>query len=344
MPDENVQTIESKPSAGGTATGSPQGGARKDASRNSNQQGSLLSRMGLTRDPEEEVLRKAHEGTKKATRFLVRAIMLAEVLILLALVVGLFAFRGSFTVYEGTAITLIMIWIAILIPYFAWATYFFNINFGLTNEDWAEIKIHREKWIHDQDLRELLLEAPERMNQLKMLLSQRGLKIPDRNPHHDQTMGLPPGTIRGMLALTVSIGGLAMFIASLGMDSRLAPNSFFVDNLEFFKTAFLMVIAFYFGSKSLEILQRDRTGPVYGTPGAGGAPPAQPTGLPSPELEAEPSPETKTLTPTTLLAPSPDAAAATQVKKALLGSEGSDETAAPSAEATSDFDNPNAQG
>ena len=38
------------------------------------------------------------------------------------------------------------------------------------------------------------------------------------------------------------------------MDSTVKENTLIVDNFDFIKTAFLMMIAFYFGHKSLELI------------------------------------------------------------------------------------------
>lgn len=126
------------------------------------------------------------------------------------------------------AIELVLLWVGILVGYYGWCIYFFNINFGLTNQDWFEI---REK-------------------------AAKGEKVdaPSQNPHHEQTLGLPKGTVRGTIALTVMIGGLSMTIYSFGLGAEYSNDNFVVDHLDFFKTAFLMVIAFYFGNKSLETI------------------------------------------------------------------------------------------
>jgi hypothetical protein len=79
---------------------------------------------------------------------------------------------------------------------------------------------------------------------------------PQYNPYRSQTFGLPPGTVRGMIAFTLLFGGLALFVASMGMDGEMAENIFFWDHFEFFKTAFLMMVAFYFGSSSLKELSK----------------------------------------------------------------------------------------
>jgi hypothetical protein len=132
--------------------------------------------------------------------------------------------------YNLVALGIMLIWFGVLIGYYAWAIYFYNINLGLTNEDWAEI---RERRIHEPEGAE---------------------NVPNENPNINQTLGLPTGTVRGTVALTLLMGAVAMTIAALGMDSKVSANAFLVDNFDFFKTAFIMMIAFYFGNKSLEML------------------------------------------------------------------------------------------
>lgn len=126
------------------------------------------------------------------------------------------------------SIELILLWVGVIIGYYGWSIYFYNINFGLTNQDWFEI---REKTAKGEDV-----------------------QVPNENPHHKETLGLPKGTVRGTIALTVMIGGLSMTIYSFGLGAEYQSDSMIVDHLDFFKTAFLMVIAFYFGNKSLETM------------------------------------------------------------------------------------------
>lgn len=78
---------------------------------------------------------------------------------------------------------------------------------------------------------------------------------PEYNPYKDETFGLPPGTARGMIAFTLLFGAIAMLIVSIGMENEIDTNAMFWGQYEFFKTAFLMMIAFYFGSRSLQYLQ-----------------------------------------------------------------------------------------
>lgn len=132
-------------------------------------------------------------------------------------------------VYNLVAMGILLLWFGILLGYYAWAVYFYNINMGLTNEDWAEI-------------REQKRYNPE------------GVDAPTENPNINQTLGLPTGTVRGSLALSLMVGGICMTIAGFGMENMVEENAFLVDNFDFFKTAFLMMIAFYFGNKSLEMM------------------------------------------------------------------------------------------
>ncbi len=132
--------------------------------------------------------------------------------------------------YNLTALGLLLLWFGILTAYYAWAVYFYNINLGLTNEDWAEIRLKKR-------------HTPE-----------SAVDAPTENPNINETLGLPTGTVRGSLALTLMVSAMAMTIASLGMPTEIKENSFIVDNFDFIKTAFLMMIAFYFGNKSLEML------------------------------------------------------------------------------------------
>ncbi len=133
--------------------------------------------------------------------------------------------------YFNLAVFIIVSWMAILLIYFSWAIGFYNINMGWTDDDWRRL---REAKAVNPDA------APDE---------------PTENPHKDETLGLPNGTVRGTIAISLLIGGLAMMIASLSFNDRLHPNEYFIDNFEFFKTAYLMMIAFYFGNKSLEFLK-----------------------------------------------------------------------------------------
>ncbi len=151
------------------------------------------------------------------------------------------------SLFNIVALDLILLWIGILVGYYAWAIYFFNINLGLPNAEWTRIEEEKKRI---KELRELGVDTSNIQEPARPL----------ENPYANQSMGLPGGTIRGTLALTLMIGGLSLFMFSMGNSQIFEGNNFIYDNFEFFKTAFLMMIAFYFGTHSLQILKGSNQG------------------------------------------------------------------------------------
>ncbi len=189
-----------------------------------------------------KLLNEAKKSVRTLNKIFFGAIVSIIGLLVLLIITSAFQlFFGNITIYSFVALSLILIWLGLLIGYLAWAVYFYNINLGLTNESWAELK---EKQISEDESVKLDTSIDKKYSG------------PTDNLYQGESLGLPPGTIRGSIALTLMIGGLALFIYSMGSSSIQEGNSFIYDNFEFFKTAFLMMIAFYFGSKSLEILQK----------------------------------------------------------------------------------------
>lgn len=133
--------------------------------------------------------------------------------------------------YQDVAVYILISWLAILIIYYSWAIGFYNINFGWTDEDWK----------HWYERRKIDPTAKD--------------DAPTRNPHSAETLGLPNGTIRGTIAVSLLVLGVAMMVASLTFNNTYPPTESFIDNFKFFKDAFLLMIAFYFGNKSLEFLK-----------------------------------------------------------------------------------------
>ncbi len=145
---------------------------------------------------------------------------------------------GPCAVYQAIGLGIIVIWSCVFLSYFIWAIYFYNINLGLTEDDWDKIHIAKEKKSNGENY------CIDDINE-----------EPEYNPYKEETFGLPPGTVRGMIAFTLLFGAIAMLIVSIGMKNEIDTNAMFWDQYEFFKTAFLMMIAFYFGSRSLQYLQ-----------------------------------------------------------------------------------------
>lgn len=154
--------------------------------------------------------------------------------------------KATEDIYQNLAVSVIISWIIFLIAYYMWAIQFYNINRGWTDKDW-----------NDQEAK-------------KKIDPSLAEEEPDKNPNNDQSLGLPTGSVRATIALSLLVAGLSMTIASFSMNNTFPTNALFVDQFEFFKTAFLMMIAFYFGAKSLEILRQPaKPAPAAPVPPAG---------------------------------------------------------------------------
>ncbi len=140
-----------------------------------------------------------------------------------------FVFAPKEQFFLNLAACIVISWLLMLTIYYVWAIYFYNINLGWTDKDWQE-------------------------KETKVMVTGSADE-PDQNPNQEETLGLPPGTVRGTIALSILVCGVAMMIASFAMPGKIKQNEFIIDHFEFLKTAFLMMIAFYFGSKSLELLK-----------------------------------------------------------------------------------------
>ncbi|GGF30683.1 N-acetylmuramidase domain-containing protein [Echinicola rosea] len=167
-------------------------------------------------------------------------VIFAILLAVLGVVYGFISYLEGGNPYRIVGLLITVIWIAVFMIYFVWSVYFYNINYGLTDEEWE--KIAKAKEMSAYGLQEV----------------EAGIAEPLYNPYRSQTFGLPPGTVRGMIAFTLLIGGMSLLISSYGMDYvSNAEMALRAKQFEFFETAFLMMIAFYFGDRSLKYL-RDR--------------------------------------------------------------------------------------
>jgi hypothetical protein len=198
---------------------------------------------------------------------------------------------GGISIPEKLALIVILAWMALLIAYYSWQVYFYNYNYGKSSDFWKKF----------------IQKSRETGHKTEAQLYEE-LAAPNKNPFYDQTFGLPPGTVRGTLALTVMVGGLCLLILLIGGSDIFATNP---RELNFFEQAFLMVIAFYFGTKGFEIMQQEQTKrmkAVAGEPGAA-RPPAAAGG--AEEME---EPVVKTVAVATVSATPPEAADGAPVK------------------------------
>jgi len=178
--------------------------------------------------------------------FFVSTKLVSSTLFILGILSAILIYLEYGNIFNAIALVFTVVWVAVFLRYFLWSVYHYNINFGLTDKDWFKI-----------------FEAKERKN-LGLPVSEEELEAPQHNPYRSQTFGLPPGTVRGMIAFTLLFGALTLLVVSIGMDEYDLQNSLIRDQFEFFKTAFLMMIAFYFGDKSLKFLQKRWKDPNQG--------------------------------------------------------------------------------
>lgn len=207
----------------------------------------------------DNLLQQSTNEKRYLNRLFIGLIGLVELIILLIMGLSLAKMlSGEISIFSLVALNLVLLWLGIIVGYLAWAIYFYNINRGLTNESWAALKAEKIK-------REKMREAGiEECNDSKS-------NFPEENVYKDESLGLPSGTVRATLTLTLMVGALSLFIYSMGDSQIKEGESFIYDSFEFFKTAFLMMIAFYFGSRSLEILRpKDSIKNKTGSKGTGG--------------------------------------------------------------------------
>jgi len=203
------------------------------------------------------------KGVQKDTiqKYFFRITLIIEIvlaILLFFLLAGYFLGKTPLDIFSTIGIAIIILWIAIMVLYYSWAIYFYNVNMGLTDNDWQKIE--------DSGNTNPTVETRV------------------ANPEQGESLGLPAGTVRGTIALSILVGGLALFIASLGRNNVFRENQVLVDYFDFFKSAFLMMIAFYFGGKSLESLIAPKP---KAKPDVAAEPPIS---KPEPEPEPEPAP------------------------------------------------------
>ena len=105
-----------------------------------------------------------------------------------------------------------------------------------------------------------------------------------QNPYKGETLGLPKGTVRGLLTLTLLVANCLVLYVS----THSPPGSHFRENTEFITTAFLMMIAFYFGSKAVDVFKAREETRRKATPEGDAEPPAL-AGAPVPARAGAPA-------------------------------------------------------
>ena len=145
--------------------------------------------------------------------------------------------------------TVLIGWLGLLIVYLGWAVLRYNVNFGLSDHEWkvlhpelyaGEKELHRYQQLHER--------WAERRRKGGGLPQPGELTAPAGNPYAGESFGLPPGAVRGMLALTA----LVMFLVVEVINVFRPDTEKRFDQLI---TAFMMVLAFYFGARVVGALQ-----------------------------------------------------------------------------------------
>lgn len=124
---------------------------------------------------------------------------------------------------------LVVGWLALVVFYYAWAIYRYNINLGLDDQEWDDLKARAG----GDETRAADLQEP------------------DANPYESESFGLPPGTVRGTLALTALVLFVAVELVNL-------QNTGVEGQFKELIIGFQMVLAFYFGSRAVEVLEKGR--------------------------------------------------------------------------------------
>lgn len=176
------------------------------------------------------------------------------------------AFYSSFNTleksYPGTArlaIIMMVIWLLLVIGYLCWAVIRYSQNYGLSEKEWKILNPEAyarpdelEKFVQ---IRTRIIERTRR--EFELLNPGKpfegvipALATPSANPYRKDSFGLPPGTIRGILAMTAMFAFVLIECVNLFSPANLEKD--FSELL----TVFQMVIAFYFGARAVEIFSK----------------------------------------------------------------------------------------
>lgn len=108
------------------------------------------------------------------TFFFKGTVILSTLLVTFGVLGAFFVYIEYNNLFQAVGLATSVIWIALFLIYFMWSVYHYNINYGLTDQDWQ--RIYEAKDRHSQGLP---VKASE-------------ISTPDHNPYRSQTFGLPP--------------------------------------------------------------------------------------------------------------------------------------------------------
>ncbi|MBI1807061.1 MAG: hypothetical protein HYR76_08445 [Ignavibacteria bacterium] len=201
-------------------------------------------------------------------------------------------------------------WLLLVVIYYIWAIHRYVHNYGLSNREWKilypeayESSVDR---LFDQvvkgrfgfktfaQIRSDLIAAKsdQVISETRSADQTEAPAItpfsePPKNPYESDSFGLPPGTIRGTLALTALV--MFLLIEAVNLSSPIDLEKHYNGLI----TALEMVLAFYFGSRAVEAL---RAGRSASPPSATKVEPASPA---TPSTPSSPAPTKESLPPST---------------------------------------------
>lgn len=160
-----------------------------------------------------------------------------------------------FLVAAIVVFVLFFAWIVVVLVYLRWAIYFYNENYGLSDHEWKvlrpEVYAPQKEQAKYLAIRASIDEREPVVDPTVEAPTSKGVGAPPTgNPYAGESFGLPPGTIRGTLALTAMIAFLLVEMLNI-----FAPTNLEREFAELF-TVFEMVIAFYFGGKVLDVFNK----------------------------------------------------------------------------------------
>lgn len=158
--------------------------------------------------------------------------------------------------------TVLLAWLGGLVAYLVWAIRRYSLNYGLSDEEW--MLLHPALYAPAAEHDDYARRRSDAMDSHRQLATSgasgdaapavappavpAALTEPAANPYERDSLGLPPGTLRGLLALTALVMFLVVEMVNL-FDTSLERS--FSELV----VAFQMVLAFYFGSRAVEVLQ-----------------------------------------------------------------------------------------
>lgn len=138
----------------------------------------------------EKNIRDSYYVNKYHDVFFKGTIIFAILLVSISITYSFLMYLEQKNIFAIVGLLMLVIWLAVFMIYFVWSVYHYNINFGITDGEWAEIAEAKRQG------RYLELENPDFQ-----------IREPKYNPYRSQTFGLPPGTVRGMIAFTLLFEG-----------------------------------------------------------------------------------------------------------------------------------------